>query len=913
MACLAGWRRSAAWFTQAGTRASQDQRDLLKASQLIEEQRRVMELVATGASLQELLDTLTVAIEKIEPGTICTVMLLDEKERRFLLKGSGPSLPPEYLAAVDGLEIGPTVGACGAAAFLNRTVVIENIEAHPNFIEAKDFVMGYGLHSCWSVPIRNSRNIVLGTFAMYRRQPAKPRPQELRLVEAAAQLAGSAIESLRAERHLQNSENTYRALFEGSADANWLMDDTGTLDSNSAALEMFGYGVGDHMPHPPDMSPVNQPDGTPSRIAAQAKIAAAFLNGTERFEWLHQRKDGSVFPADVCLTALTLSSRRVLLATVRDITQRKQAEEALLFKTMLLEAQTETTIDGILVVDESDRIILANKQFGRNFGVPAELLGTGDDVIVRTYVMDLVEDPEAFIAEVKYLYGRRDETSRSELRLKNGKILDRYSAPLVDPKGQYRGRIWYFRDITDRKASEDRIQLLAYYDALTGLPNRTLVQDRLEIALGNARRHKEKVALLFLDLDRFKIYNDSLGHGFGDLLLKEVAERLKNCMREQDTVARIGGDEFLIMLNRVNDVAGAAVMAERIRHELTREFTIQGRPVNISCSLGVSMFPQDGADSETLIKNADTAMYYAKDNGRNNFQFFTAKMHAHALERLTLENDLRLALERKEFFLVYQPQMAIEGGEITGFEALIRWQHPEKGLIPPDKFISVAENSGLILAIGEWVLRTACAQARKWQKNGLLTVPVAVNVSAAQFRQEGFLALVRRVLLETDLTPQYLELELTESLLLSNADVSFSVLQELKDMGIKLAIDDFGTGYSSLSYLKQFPVNKLKIDRSFIRFVAVDPDDAAITIAIIRLAKSLNLRVIAEGVETEDQLSFLREHQCDEIQGYYFSRPISANEAGNVLLYDRSCGDHDYDDGRAHHSRALVQPLVLSQ
>jgi diguanylate cyclase (GGDEF)-like protein/PAS domain S-box-containing protein len=772
-ACLAGWRRSKAWFVPADSTASQDQRDLLKASQIIEEQRRVMELVATGASLQELLDTLTAAIEKIESGTICTVMLLDEKERRFLLKGSGPSLPPEYLAAVNGLEIGPTVGACGTAAFLNETVVIEDIGTHPNFEGPREFVMSYGLHSCWSVPIRNSRNIVLGTFAMYHRQPAKPRPQELRLVEAAAQLAGNAIESLRAERFLQDSENKYRALFEDSAEANWLMDETGTLDSNSAALELFGYQVGDIMPHPPDMSPPNQPDGTPSRIAAQNRIASAFLNGKERFEWLHQRKDGSVFPADVCLTALTLSGRRVLLATVRDI--------------------------------------------------------------------------------------------------------------------------------TDRKAAEDRIQLLAYYDPLTGLPNRTLVQDRLEIALASARRHNEKVALLFLDLDRFKIYNDSLGHGFGDLLLKHVAERLKNCVREQDTVARIGGDEFLILLSRVKDVAGAAVMAERITKEMTREFTIQGRPVSISCSLGVSMYPQHGMNTETLIKNADAAMYAAKDNGRNNFRFFTAEMHADALERLTLENDLRLALERKEFFLVYQPQMAIEGGEITGFEALIRWQHPERGLVMPDRFISVAENSGLILAMGEWVLRTACAQARKWQSDGLLTVPIAVNVSAAQFRQDGFLALVRRVLLETELLPQYLELELTEGLLLSNADVSFSVLQELKDMGLNLAIDDFGTGYSSLSYLKQFPVNKLKIDRSFVRDVAVDPDDAAITIAIIRLAKSLNLRVIAEGVETEAQLSFLREHQCDEIQGFYFSKPISTDEVGSMLL----CTRHP-DDGRALHPEDIV-------
>ncbi len=852
-----------------------------------------MELVARGSSLQELLDILTAAIERIESGTICTVMLLDEEERRFLLKGSGPSLPPAYLEAINGLEIGPTVGACGAAAFLNETIVVEDIRSHPNFAGPRDFVMSYGLHSCWSVPIRNSWNVVLGTFAMYHRHPATPRPQELKLVEAAAQLAGNAIESLRAEHRLQNSENKYRALFEDSAEANWLMDERRTLDCNPAALQMFGYRDGDVMPHPPDMSPPNQPDGTPSRTAADQKIAAAFLNGKERFEWLHQRKDGTVFPADVCLTALTLSGRRVLLATVRDITERKQAEEALLFKTALLEAQTETTIDGILVVDESGRVVLANKQFGRTFGIPDKLLRTGDALIVRNCAMGKVEDPDSFLERIRCLYSLQDEKSRDELRLKDGKILDRYSAPLVDSRGRYRGRIWYFRDITERKAAEDRIQLLAYYDALTGLPNRTLMQDRLENALAGARRQHEKVALLFLDLDRFKVYNDSLGHGFGDLLLKHVAERLKSCVREQDTAARIGGDEFLIVLSRVKDAAAVAFTAKRIMNEMTREFTIQGRSINISCSLGISLFPQDGADGDTLIKNADAAMYSAKDAGRNNFRFFAIKMQAQALERLTLVNNLRLALERKEFSLVYQPQMAIESGAITGFEALIRWQHPELGLIPPDKFISIAEDSGLILAMGEWVLKTACTQARKWQENGLPAVPLAVNVSAVQFRQEGFLALIRRVLLETGLPPQYLELELTEGLLLSNADVSFSVLQELKDMGLKLAIDDFGTGYSSLSYLKEFPVSKLKIDRSFVRDVAVDPNDAAIAIAIISLAKSMNLKVIAEGVENEAQLSFLRKSQCDEMQGYYFSKPLSADEAGAMLLSEAGCWKHD--------------------
>ena len=441
-------------------------------------------------------------------------------------------------------------------------------------------------------------------------------------------------------------------------------------------------------------------------------------------------------------------------------------------------------------------------------------------------------------------------------------------------------------DIDERKHAEERVQFLAYYDALTGLPNRTLLQDRLSKALASARRQRDKVGLLFLDLDRFKNINDSLGHSVGDLLLQHVAERLKRTAREQDTVARLGGDEFLIVLTNVKDIHDAAVAAERLMDTMTPEFVIQGHALSISCSLGISVFPEHGTDGETLIKNADAAMYCAKDHGRNNFQFFTEDMNAQVVERLTLENSLRLALDKRELSLVYQPQMDIATGKITGLEVLLRWQHPKLGLVPPDKFIRIAENSGLIMPIGEWVLRTACSQSRKWQDEGLRAVPVAINVSAVQFRQAGFCELIGRVLRETGLAPQYLELELTESLLLSNADTMFSVLQDLRTMGLKLAIDDFGTGYSSLSYLRQFPVSKLKIDRSFIRDVVVNPDDAAITNAIISMARSLSLKVIAEGVENEAQMSFLRAHQCDEIQGYYFSKPLAVDKVADKLRGD---------------------------
>ncbi len=402
-------------------------------------------------------------------------------------------------------------------------------------------------------------------------------------------------------------------------------------------------------------------------------------------------------------------------------------------------------------------------------------------------------------------------------------------------------------------------------------------------ALASARRQKNRVALLFLDLDSFKNINDSLGHAAGDFLLQQVAGRLKTWGREQDTIARVGGDEFLLVLTGLKDINDAAVAAERLMDAIIGEYSIQGHALNITCSLGISIFPEHGTNGETLIKNADIAMYSAKANGRNNFRFFTENMNAQAVERLTLESSLRSALAREQLFLMYQPQMDIATGRITGLEALLRWQHPELGLVPPDRFIRIAENSGLIVSIGKWVLRTACLQARAWQDEGLSAVTVAVNVSAIQFRQDGFCELIRSTLRETGLAPQHLELELTESLLFANADVTFSVIRELKAIGVTLAIDDFGTGYSSFSYLRQFRVSKLKIDRAFIRDVAINPDDAAITSAIISMAKSLNLKVIAEGVEDEAQMLFLRAHHCDEIQGYYFSKPLAVDKVADIL------------------------------
>jgi diguanylate cyclase (GGDEF)-like protein len=399
--------------------------------------------------------------------------------------------------------------------------------------------------------------------------------------------------------------------------------------------------------------------------------------------------------------------------------------------------------------------------------------------------------------------------------------------------------------------------------------------------------------------------NDSLGHSLGDDLLKEVSERLKACVRNEDTIARLGGDEFVIVLT-VKDIKSLSVAAERFIDTMTEEFTIQGHTLRIGCSMGISIFPENGSDAETLIKYADSAMYSAKDNGRSNYQFFAPSMNEQALERLSLESALSLAIDNRELFLMYQPQVDVASGNVIGLEALLRWHHPKLGLVAPDRFIRVAETSGLILPIGDWVLRTACSQAKKWQECGLPALPVAVNVSAVQFRQVGFCDRVKSVLDESALAPDCLELELTESVLLANVDRTLTTLRELKAMGVNLAIDDFGMGYSSLSYLKRFQVSTLKIDRSFVRDIAVDPDDAAITAAIIRMAKTLNLRVIAEGVENEAQLSFLRAHQCNGIQGYYLSRPLTAEDTQRWLSNRVGRKAAGYDIENANTSKQLV-------
>ncbi|MDB5762137.1 MAG: hypothetical protein JWQ21_1132 [Herminiimonas sp.] len=437
--------------------------------------------------------------------------------------------------------------------------------------------------------------------------------------------------------------------------------------------------------------------------------------------------------------------------------------------------------------------------------------------------------------------------------------------------------------------SEQHMLHLATHDALTGLPNRNLLQDRIQQALIQARRNKSRSAVLFVDLDRFKTINDSLGHEVGDLLLKEVAARLVSGVRSEDTVARQGGDEFIILLPDILHAQSAGIVAQTLLADLMAPYQINGKQLRTSASIGIAVFPDDGEDVETLLKNSDTAMYHAKMAGRNNCQFFAPAMNQQAEEKHSLGTDLHHALERNELLLHFQPIVDINSGKIAGMEALLRWQHPEQGMIPPLKFIPLAEETGLIVPIGEWVLRSACKHLKEWQDQDYDVCRVAINLSSIQFRQKNLVETIARILDETGADPHLIELEITESLLMKNTDEVVETLRKLSDMGLEISIDDFGTGYSSLNYLKRFPIDTLKIDRSFVTDIASDPDDATIVRAIIALAHSLHMKVIAEGVEDAAQLEFLREHACDEYQGYYFSKPVPASEMA-AKLHKRRTG-----------------------
>ncbi len=533
--------------------------------------------------------------------------------------------------------------------------------------------------------------------------------------------------------------------------------------------------------------------------------------------------------------------------------------------------------DAVIAADVRGQITFLNPVAEALTGwTQAEALGQPAATVFNAIHARTRARVESPVGQVLERQGAVDLPDQTLLVARDGREIpiDDSAAPIRDDKGQVTGAVLVFRDITEKQQAEAHLRHLAYHDVLTGLPNRTLLQMVLGEALARAQRQQQTGAVLFLDLDRFKNVNDTLGHAMGDLLLKAVAARLTNVLRQSDSVARLGGDEFTILLETIEHPQDVVRVAEKILGALAEPFDLGGQEVFISGSLGLALFPQDGQDLQTLLKNADTALYRAKEQGRNGYAFYRAEMNASALTQLTLESGLRRALQRDEFLLFYQPKVSLGTGRILGVEALLRWQHPELGLVPPGQFIPLAEETGLIVPIGQWVLRAACQQAKLWRA-ARLDLRVAVNLSLRQFRQPDLVPMVARILDETGLDAQALELELTESSIMRDREDAQAKLQALKRLGVTLAIDDFGTGYSALEYLKHFQVDRLKIDRAFVRAAHVEREDEAIVRAIVTLAHSLNMQVTAEGVETAEQHGFMQACNCDETQGYLFGHPMA--------------------------------------
>jgi diguanylate cyclase (GGDEF)-like protein len=560
----------------------------------------------------------------------------------------------------------------------------------------------------------------------------------------------------------------------------------------------------------------------------------------------------------------------------------------------LLNATIESTRDGLLVVDLTGKITSFNNKFIDMWHIPSSIVDSRDDSAALSFVLDQLKDPSGFKNKVQELYAQPDAESYDLLQFKDGRIFERYSIPQrIEEK--IVGRVWSFRDITARKRAEEQIAQMAYFDVLTNLPNRYLFKDRLNQAILYAEKYKKSLAIIYLDLDDFKRINDAFGHNFGDKFLQSVSDRLVNKIRSIDTlsrveeddlettIARLGGDEFTLLLREIKEAQDASRVAQRIVDLFSQPFHIENRVIFISPSIGIALYPNDGQDVDTLLKNADTAMYHAKEKGGNSYQFFSEHMNIEALERFSLESSLRSAIDKGEFQLYYQPQYDSSTGKIIGVEALLRWIHPERGMLLPDTFIPIAEESGLIMPIGSWVLKAACEQNKAWQLAEFRPIYVTINISGVQFKQNNFVESVAQTLLDTGLEPQYLELELTESILMEPTEKTFSNLSELKATGVRIAIDDFGKGYSSLGYLKRLPIDTLKIDRSFVRDIISNSDDRAIIRAIISLARTLNLKVIAEGVETHDQLTYLREQGSDGIQGFLLSEPMTPNSFIQLL------------------------------
>jgi len=804
----------------------------------------------------------------------------DEKAgvMRFGVAWGVPNEPIDrYIAGSRDITYAPGVGLMGRVWQSGQPLWVSDLFKDTR-VSQPALARDTGMHGAFVFPVI-SEGKTIGVLAFNSREVREP---EDRLMEAIS-VIGSQIGQFLQRKQREEELRRFRAGMDVSEDMIWLIDPVRmrVIDINDTACRKLGYPREELLGMAPqDVISISREEL--SRI--YGRLIQGGEGDTAVGGW-YRRKDGSRFPVEAFRRAVQSEGSHVIVAVVRDVTERRAAEEEL----RRFRLAMDNSADMIVLIDRATmRFVDVNETACKLLGYsreemlrmgPQDVLPIGREELELSYD-ELIAHPagsaDVPTGEMKSHYICKDgtllpfESTRHVLRSEDTTLIAGIS-----------------RDIRARLAIEEKVSYLAQFDALTGLPNRNLFQDRLTQAMALAKRNDRPMAVLFIDLDRFKLVNDTLGHAAGDKLLKEAAERLRRCVRASDTVGRLGGDEFAAILSELAKPGDAGLVAQKIIDVFKRPFDLEGKETYVTASVGVTLYPADSDNAEALVVNADAAMYRAKEQGRDNYQYFTRDMNERAVQRVQMEVALRRALEREEFRLFYQPKAGLVTGKICGFEALLRWEHPDKGMILPGEFIPVLEETGLIVQAGEWVLRTACAQIKAWQAAGLKVPPISVNLSARQFEQKNLKGAVAQVLGDTKVDPSLIEFEITESLLMNDPEGAARTLHDLKDSGVKLSMDDFGTGYSSLGYLKRFPIDTLKIDRTFVRDISTDADDATLTRAIINLAQNLRLNVVAEGVETEAQLAFLCLNGCDEMQGYLFARPTTAEECGRMLREGR--------------------------
>jgi diguanylate cyclase (GGDEF)-like protein/PAS domain S-box-containing protein len=692
------------------------------------------------------------------------------------------------------------------------------------------------------------------------------------------------MERRRKSIELDREHTLFRTLFEASNDGVLLISDGRVADVNRAAIRLFALPP---VPLETDvelerLQPERQPDGTLSGPALRSRLQESLKSGSQHFEWHFKSADGHEFPAELAIDVALLGDRTTVQLTIRDIARRKAAETSM----RLANQAFENSLEGIAITDAHGDILTVNSAFTVITGYARE------EVLGRNpRLLSSGRQSREFYDE---MWRSIRQTGKWQGEIwnirKNGDIYPQWLniSRVLDDRGNVCNYVGVFSDISERKSAEERILHQVYYDQLTDLPNRVLFTDRLNQVLGMAKRHKDyHFAVMFLDLDRFKLINDSMGHDAGDQLLQQAAQRLRGSVRESDTVARMGGDEFTIVLSEIANGKDAGNVAQKILDAFRPPFSLNGEEVFVSVSIGISVYPEDGSNIEILLKNADMAMYRAKGAGGSWFELYDEGLGNAASQRLTMETALHKALERNEMELHYQPQFDCDNGKLIGFEALLRWRHPERGLLAPDAFLGIAEETGLIVPIGDWVLHTACAQAQKWRHAFPGHRLMAVNLSGRQFQCPDLAKQVSAALQQSGLPHFCLELEITETVVMQNLETSIAIMHQLAELGVQFSIDDFGTGHSSLAYLKKLPIHALKIDRTFVRDLPTDQDDAAIVGAIIAMANKLGLRVVAEGIEDRSQFHLLKQYKGIVGQGYLLGRPVPPETATKLIAEGR--------------------------